>query len=225
MQFAAPGEARLCAAMRNFRSCFAVLLLTVMAACATPPEPAAPFPERLVAAEAAGNPYEVDAALTVLLADPALAPADRAEAYYQRGSLRRLAGDDRRGAVADLQQVLTIMPTHPRAAQAKVELELTRSDLEALEPRLNYMLTLPQWFDVAWALGERDVPARRYQVSGISPTADQIRKLKDAGFVCGADGAGGPVQGAGEPREWLEGLTWCRPLPTVTTEPEPASTE
>jgi hypothetical protein len=225
MQFAAPGEARLCAAMRNFRSCSAALLLAVMAACATPTEPAEPFPERLAAAEVAGNPYEVDAALTELLADPALAPAERAEAYYQRGSLRRLAGDNRRGAVADLQQVLTIAPAHPRAAQAQVELELAQSDLESLEPRLNYMLTLPQWFDVAWTLGERDVPARRYQVSGLSPSEDQVRRLRDAGFVCGPDGAGGPVQGAGEPREWLDGLTWCQPLPTATTEPKPAPAE
>lgn len=205
------------------RSFLAALMLVATAACASAPEPALPFADRLASAEAAGNPYAVDAALTSLLADPKLKPAERAEALYQRGSLRRLAGDDRRGAVADLEQMLALVPDHPRAEQAKVELDLARSDRDALEPRLGYMLTLPQWFDVAWALGERDAPARRYQTAGLSPNEAQTQKLKDAGFICGTDGEGGPVQGAGDPREWLDGLTWCNPLPgTVEAEADAA---
>ena len=211
--------------MRSYRSCLAALMLAAAAACATAPQPALPFADRLAAAEAAGNPYEVDAALTALLADPKLKTEERAEALYQRGSLRRLAGDDRRGAVADLEAMLALAPEHQRAGQAEIELDLARSDLEALEPRLSYMLTLPQWFDVSWTLGERDTPARRYQKAGISPDETQTQKLKDAGFVCGPDGAGGPVQGAGDARDWLDGLTWCNPLPeTVEAEAGPQDT-
>ena len=199
--------------MVRFRYVVAACALAVAASCATPAEPPVPFSERLAAAEAAGNPYQVDAALTELLADPKLAAADRAETLFRRGSLRRLAGDDRRGAVADLEAMLALAPAHPRAEQAQIELDLARSDLEALEPRLSYMLTLPQWFDVAWTLGERDVPAQRYQTAGLSPTEDQARRMMDAGFICGAEGKGGPVQGAGDLRDWLEGLTWCDALP------------
>ena len=198
--------------MLTLRHVLAASALALAAACASAP-PAVPFADRLAAAEAAGNPYETDAALTELLADPKLAGADRAEALYQRGNLRRLAGDNRRGAVADLEQVLALAPDHPRAEQAAKDLEMARTDLNALEPRLGYMLTLPQWFDVAWTLGERDAPARRYQASGLSPTETQVQKLEDAGFICGDEGTGGPVQGAGEARDWLDGLTWCNPLP------------
>jgi hypothetical protein len=198
--------------MRSYRSLLAALMLAAAAACASAPEPALPFAERLAAAKAMGNPYQEDAALTSLLADPKLKPAERAEALYQRGSLRRLAGDNRRGAVADFEAMLALAPDHPRAGQAQIELDLARSDVESLEPRLSYMLTLPQWFDISWALGERDIPAQRYQRAGLSPDEAQTQKLKAAGFVCGADGEGGPVQGAGEPRPWLEGLTWCNPL-------------
>ncbi|HAE27079.1 MAG TPA: hypothetical protein DCG58_07960 [Hyphomonas adhaerens] len=212
MQFAAPGEARLGALMRVYRSFLAALMLAVAAACASAPEPAIPFSDRLAAAEAAPNPYQTDAALTALLADPSLKQDERAEALYRRGSLRRLAADNRRGAVADLEAMLALAPDHPRAGQAEIELDLARSDLEALEPRLGYMLTLSQWFDVSWTLGDREAPALRYQKSGISPNEAQTQRLKDAGFICGADGAGGPVQGAGDPRDWLEGLTWCNPL-------------
>lgn len=209
--------------MRSYRSCLAALMLAAAAACASAPEPAIPFADRLAAAEAAGNPYESDAALTALLGDPRLKTVERAEALYRRGSLRRLAGDDRRGAVADLEAMLALAPEHQRAGQAQIELDLARSDLEALEPRLGYMLTLPQWFDVSWTLGEREVPARRYQKAGISPNEAQTRKLKDAGFLCGPDGAGGPVQGAGDLRGWLDGLTWCNPLPDqVEAEADPA---
>ncbi|MCA8892632.1 hypothetical protein [Hyphomonas jannaschiana] len=199
--------------MRSYRSFLAALMLVAAAACASAPEPAIPFADRIAAAKAAGNPYQEDAALTQLLADPQLKPEQRAEVLYQRASLRRLAGDNRRGAVADFEAMLALAPDHPRAGQAEIELDLARSDLEALEPRLNYMLTLPQWFDVSWALGERDVPARRYHRAGLSPNEEQTQKLKDAGYICGAEGEGGPVQGAGEPRAWLEGLTWCSPLP------------
>lgn len=205
--------------MRSHRSLLAALMLGVAAACATAPEPAVPFADRLAAAESAGNPYETDAALAVLLVDPKLKSEERAEVLYRRGSLRRLAGDDRRGAVADLEAMLALAPEHERAGQAQIELDLARSDLDALEPRLAYMLTLPQWFDVSWALGEREAPARRYQKAGISPNAAQTQKLKDAGFICGPDGAGGPVQGTGDLREWLDGLTWCIPMP------EPADAE
>lgn len=207
--------------MLHIRHVVAAVVLAAIAACATPPEPVPPFAERLATAEAAGTPYQVDAALTALLDGPKLATAQRAETLYRRGVLRRLSGDDRRGAVADLQTMLALAPDHPRAEQAAVELNLAKSDLEALESRLSLMLTLPQWFDVSWALGERDGPARRYQVAGLSPTEDQTRKLKDAGFICGEDGEGGPVQGVGDTRDWLDGLTWCDPLP----EPEAADVD
>ncbi len=211
--------------MRSHRSFLAALMLVAAAACATAPEPAVPFADRLAAAESAGNPYEADAALTALLDDPKLKSNERAEVLYRRGSLRRLAGDDRRGAVADLEAMLALAPEHERAGQAEIELDLARSDLDALEPRLAYMLTLPQWFDVSWTLGEREAPARRYQKAGISPNEAQTQKLKDAGFICGPDGAGGPVQGAGDPREWLDGLTWCIPMPEpVDAEADPAET-
>ena len=205
--------------MRSYPSLLAALMLAAAAACASAPEPAIPFADRLAAAKATGNPYQEDAALTQLLADPKLKTEERAEALYQRGSLRRLAGDNRRGAVADFEAMLALAPEHPRAGQAEIELDLARSDLEALEPRLGYMLTLPQWFDVSWALGERDVPARRYHSAGLSPNEEQTQKLKDAGFICGAEGEGGPVQGAGDPRAWLEGLTWCSPLPQPVETP------
>ncbi|MEZ6002031.1 hypothetical protein [Hyphomonas sp.] len=209
--------------MRANHFLLAAMMLAAAAACATAPEPAIPFAERLAAAKATGNPYQEDAALTQLLADPKLKTEERAEALYQRASLRRLAGDDRRGAVADFEAMLALAPDHPRAGQAEIELDLARSDLEALEPRLAYMLTLPQWFDVSWALGEREAPARRYQKAGISPNEAQTQKLKDAGFICGPDGAGGPVQGAGDPRDWLSDLAWCNPLPDqVEAEAEPA---
>ena len=53
--------------MRVYRSFLAALMLAVAAACASAPEPAIPFSDRLAAAEAAPNPYQTDAALTALL--------------------------------------------------------------------------------------------------------------------------------------------------------------
>ena len=209
--------------MLQFRHALSAVVLVTIAACASAPEPAIPFAERLATAQAAGNPYEVDAALTELLTDQKLAPADRAEALYRRGSLRRLAGDNRRGSVSDLEAMLALAPDHLRADAARIELELVREDVAGLESRLDYMLNLPQWFDISWALGEREAPARRYQTAGLSPSEDQTQKLKDAGFICGEAGEGGPVQGAGDPHAWLDGLTWCDALPTAAeTGPLPA---
>ena len=199
--------------MLHIRHVFAAAALAAAAACATPPDPGPPFADRLAAAEAAGNPYQVDAALTDLLNDTKISPANRADALYVRGDLRRQAGDNRRGAVEDMERALALAPDDPRAEGTWANLESTREEMQDLERRLGFMLTLPQWFDVAWMLGERETPALRYQVAGLSPNAWQTRKLQDAGYICGADGAGGPVQGAGDLREWLEGLTWCKALP------------
>ena len=201
--------------MRQTRLFLAAAALGLAAACATPPDPGPPFADRLAAAIAAGNPYQVDAALTGLLADTKISPADRADALYRRGDLRRQAGDNRRGAVEDMERALALAPEDPRATQVWADLEATREEKDALETRLGFMLTLPQWFDVAWMLGERDAPALRYQASGLSPNEWQTRKLQDAGFLCGADGAGGPAQGVGDTREWLADLTWCDPLPVI----------
>ncbi|MEZ5998188.1 MAG: hypothetical protein R3B98_05800 [Hyphomonas sp.] len=194
--------------MPYIRTCLAVLALALATACASAP-PGPPFPERLAAARAAGNPYEMDAALTELLADQGLAPAERAEALYERGSLRRLDGDNRRGAVADFEEMLALAPDHPKAEQAEIELAQAKDDAAALEDRIVYLLTLSQWFDASWALGERDAPAERFRRSGLNPTEEQAHKLRDAGYLCGEDGDGGPVQTLGDPRPWLDGLTWC----------------
>lgn len=207
--------------MRQSRFFLAAAAFGLVAACATPPDPGPPFADRLAAAVSAGNPYQVDAALTQILADTKLSPAERAEALYQRGDLRRQAGDNRRGAVEDMERALALAPDDPRATQVWADLETTRAEKDALETRLRFMLTLPQWFDVAWMLGERDAPALRYQASGLSPNEWQTRKLQDAGFLCGADGTGGPAQGVGDTRDWLADLTWCNPLPAVA-EPETA---
>jgi len=210
MQFAVRDKARFPAGMLGNRTCVAAFALALLAACATSP-PAEPFAGRLAAAQAAGSPYQVDAALTDLLADERLAPSERAEALYWRGSLRRLDGDNRRGAVADFEEMLALSPDHPMAEQARTELAQASADADALEAQLGRLLTLPEWFDVSWRLGERDTPVARYRSSGLSPTEDETRKLQEAGYVCGRDGKGGPVQGFGDLRSWLDGLTWCSP--------------
>ncbi|MEZ5947335.1 MAG: hypothetical protein R3C13_00250 [Hyphomonas sp.] len=197
--------------MPVIRTSLAVFALALAVACASAPPPGPPFAERLAAAKAESNPYAMDAVLSELVADTSLATADRAEALYERGSLRRLDGDNRRGAVADFEDMLALAPDHPKAEQARIELGQAKQDADALEVRIQYLLTLSQWFDASWALGERDVPANRFRASGLNPNQTQTRKLQDAGFLCGEAGEGGPVQTLGDPRPWLEDMTWCAP--------------
>ncbi|MCA8902700.1 MAG: hypothetical protein KDA53_15785 [Hyphomonas sp.] len=207
--------------MQRIHTLCAAFVLAAVAACATTPAvPAVPFAERFAAAQAAGNPYAMDAALTQLLADSSLDTYARAETLHARGTLRRLDGDNRPGSVADFEEMLALAPDHPKAEDARAQLDMVKADAEALQARLAYMLTLQQWFDTSWALGERDAPAERYRASGLSPNEETARRLSEAGYLCGEEGEGPPAQGVGDAREWLEGLTWCsapEPAPETAT--------
>ncbi len=193
----------------------ATALCLFVASCAT--EPAGPvlppFAEQFAAATAVENPYCRDTALTELLSRTDLSPADRAEALYERASLRRLDGNDRPGAVADYEALLVLAPAEDLAARAGVELVMTREDLAALQARLARLQSLPDWFSTTWSLGQRAAPALRYQKSGISPSERAVWDLQQAGFICDSTGEGGPVQGHGDHRDDLDGLTWCLALP------------
>lgn len=189
----------------------AVLLLA--AGCATLPADPGPPPETVVdAAIADANPYHAIEVLTGLLARTGLAPEQRAEALYHRASIRRQAGDDRRGAIADFEEMLALAPEHPLASRARTELDFTRKDIAAIEASHDRLLTLSQWFDGMWALGEHDVAAARIQRSGLAPNQGQAEKLLAAGYVCPDDDPESRLHVYGEPHEYLIGLKWCSDL-------------
>ncbi len=199
----------------TFLSPVAAAAFLLVTACATGPEPTdtGPPPETVIAeAIAEANPYNADEDLTELLARTTLTADQRAQALYYRGSIRRQAGDDRRGAVADFEEMLALAPDHSLAERAKTELEFARADVEAIETSMNRFLTLSQWFDGTWVLGDHDAAATRYQRSGLAPNAEQVKKLQAAGYVCPTDGSDSQLHLYGEDQTHLDGLKWCADL-------------
>ena len=189
--------------------------LGVISACTTtpPPEPQGPPPESVIAqALADADPYRAEVRLSELLARTDINTLQRADALYHRASLRRLGADNRLGAVDDYTEMLTLAPDHAMADKAQLERDYAEDDLAALQASLQRMLNLPAWFDTAWVMGRHEEAAARYQRSGISPTEQQVYKLQARRFICGVDGAGGPVHRLGDERPDLDGLTWCQPL-------------
>lgn len=188
----------------------ALILAVLLAACATVPAGMGPaFDTAMSHAKADTNPYAADATLSELLSNASLSDDQRARVLYARGSLRRQAGDDRRGAVRDFEDMLKLAPDHPLAPNAKEELAFARSDVDTIEAGLKRMLNLSQWFDSMWVLGDRDAAVARYRTSGLSPNAAEIVKLAAAGYVC-RDAAGNtPVSTLGDMRPDLENLYWC----------------
>ena len=188
----------------------ALILAVLLAACATVPAGMGPaFDTAMSHAKADTNPYAADATLSELLSNASLSDDQRARVLYARGSLRRQAGDDRRGAVRDFEDMLKLAPDHPLAPNAKEELAFARSDVDTIEAGLKRMLNLSQWFDSMWVLGDRDAAVARYRTSGLSPNAAEIAKLAAAGYVC-RDAAGNtPVYTLGDMRPDLENLYWC----------------
>lgn len=164
-----------------------------------------------VLAEALGtaNPYEADAAMTALLARTDLSDDQRARALYRRGSLRRMEGNDRPGAVEDFEAMLEIAPSHALAGNARTELSFARTDLQNLQANELRLLTHAEWFDTVWALGKRQEAADRYRNARLSPTVEQVKSLEQAGFICSSDGEGPLVYQLGDMRDDLKGKTWC----------------
>jgi hypothetical protein len=188
----------------------ALILAALLAACATVPAGMGPaFDTAMSHAKADPNPYAADATLSELLSNASLSDDQRARVLYARGSLRRQAGDDRRGAVKDFEAMLKLAPDHSLAPNASEELEFARSDVETIEARLQRMLSLSNWFDSMWVLGDHETAVARFRNSGLSPNADEIVKLVAAGYVCREKGANPPVYTLGDIRPDLENLYWC----------------
>ena len=150
--------------------------------------------------------------LTKLLERKTLTTEQRVQALYHRGSLRRQKADNRRGAVEDFEKLLKIAPDHKLASRTETELAFARDDVKAIEASLNRFLTLSQWFDGIWVLGEHDEAATRYQRSGLAPTPEQVEKLQAAGYICSSNEDDNKLHLYGETRDDLEGLQWCSEL-------------
>ena len=188
----------------------ALILVALLAACATGPAGMGPaFETAMSDARSDTNPYAANATLSELLSSASLSDDQRARVLYARGSLRRQAGDDRRGAVKDFEAMLNLAPNHPLASNAKEELEFARSDVETIEAGLKRMLNLAQWFDSMWVLGDHETAVARYRASGLNPNEAEIVKLAAAGFVCPDADGNPPVYTLGDMRPDLENLYWC----------------
>lgn len=188
----------------------ALILAALLAACATVHAGMGPaFDTAMSHAKADPNPYGADATLSELLSNVSLSDDQRARVLYARGSLRRQAGDDRRGAVKDFEAMLKLAPDHSLAPNASEELEFARSDVETIEAGLQRMLSLSNWFDSMWVLGDHETAVARFRNSGLSPNADAIVKLEAAGYVCREKGANPAVYTLGDIRPDLENLYWC----------------
>lgn len=186
--------------------------LAFLAGCeTTPPADDLSGNFEAVLAEALGtpNPYEADAAITALLSREDLTEDQRARALYRRGSLRRMEGNDRPGAVEDFEAMLDMGPSHALAGNARTELSYTRKDLKRLQANERRLLNHAEWFDTVWALGKRDEAASRYRKARLSPTAAQVIVLEQTGFICGSDGGGPDVYQLGDMRSDLKDKKWC----------------
>ncbi len=189
----------------------ALVVAVFLAGCASaPPADMGPaFDVAMSEAKSDANPYEADKTLTALLDRSDLSTDQRARALYARGSLRRQASDDRPGAVKDFEAMLKLAPDHALVQNAKEELAFAEADVETIETGLKRMLTLSQWFDSKWVLGEHDEAAKRYRKSGLSPNEVQVGKLRAAGYLCESEAGEAPVYTVGDTRADLENLHWC----------------
>tara|TARA_R110002033_G_scaffold117046_1_gene161227 strand:- start:101 stop:709 length:609 start_codon:yes stop_codon:yes gene_type:complete len=188
----------------------ALIVVAFVAACATTPAGMGPaFDRALSDAKKDANPYAADDSLSKLLENASLSDDERARALYARGSLRRQAGDDRRGAVKDFEGMLKLEPAHPLVPNAKEELAFAKADVDTIEDGLKRMLNLFQWFDSKWVLGDHDDAADRYRESGLSPNETELARLVADGYVCDDKDGKAPVYTIGDIRPDLEHKHWC----------------
>ncbi|MAN46624.1 MAG: hypothetical protein CMF04_10580 [Hyphomonas sp.] len=202
----------MCRTMRCISLSTVAAAALLLAACATAPEATdtGPPPETVIAqALVETNPYDAEQSLTNLLARPSLTDAQRAEALYHRGSLRRQGADDRRGAVEDFKAMLALAPDSPLAPNATAELEFATKDVAAIEASMNRFLTLAQWFDGTWVLGDHELAVERYKKSGLAPTPEQVKTLREAGYICQTGTSESPLKQFAGDRDDLDGMDWC----------------
>lgn len=204
---------------RSSRFAFAILVAAlILAACETVPKVTtmseAGFRERMVIAKSTKPPSSAIEHFTKLIDSGELTQDMRIQALFERGSLRRGSGLNPGGALTDFDEVLALNPAHPLAPNARIERDYVANDLAAIHARRasGRLQTLAAWFDDAWLMGERDVAAKRYQTSGLSPTKRQVSLLISDSYICTSGGEGDAVYKFGNPRSDLDGLRWCRAL-------------
>lgn len=172
------------------------------------------FRERMVIAKSTKPPSSAVELFTSLINSGELTQDMRIQALFERGSLRRGSGLNPGGALADFDEILALNSAHPLAPNARIERGYVMNDLSVIQARRasGRLQTLANWFDDAWLLGERDVAAKRYQTSGLSPTKRQVSQLISDRYICKTDGEGDSVYKYGNRRSDLDGLRWCRAL-------------
>lgn len=195
----------------RFRSSALTLSVLVFAACASGPVimPPEVFKVEMATATSSERPASQIASLTILLGQEGLSAEQRAEVLQARAEARIAAVWDKPAALQDLKAIPVAAIDEARAQQ----IEALEAEIAEHEANSNKLQSQDQWFADMAALGRLEAVALRYEVSELSPNAEQFYLLQAAGFVCGPDDRGSPIHKHGPQPGHLVGQYWCPVTP------------
>ncbi len=203
--------------MRTFLT--GLILALGLAACATVPATMDPELFEAERSRIESNPSIAasEADLATILARTDLTEDQRVDMLYLRADKRWDARYDLPGAIVDLDQVVLLRPEDARVSSAERRKIFAATEVENAQRRLAQLQNLPDWFDDKVLMGDLAATVERYRASQITPTDAHLYLLREAGYVCDADGEGDEdADGKGEPvhhhgpePDYAVGAVWC----------------
>jgi len=189
--------------------CITLVLATLVSACETVPAmmDQVVFDAERIRVETNPSIASVETALSVFLARTDLTEDQRIDLLHLRADKRLSARYNLPGAVADLDQTVTLRPDGARANDAERRKVFALTEIENAQRRLARLQNLPDWFDDKVLMGDIEDAADRYRAAGITPNDAQLYLLRESGFVC--SGEGDSVHQHGPEPEYAAGSVWC----------------
>lgn len=160
--------------------------------------------------EAAGNEQMAIDRLTQLLGDPNLSEDELAMTLMKRAELRYGEGNDAKGAVADLNELIATYPESEHVVEASTLRETARIEVAALETALSEGgITPTEEFEYRFRLGEHQEAADLMLARNLSPDNDYIVDLFQMGYLCDDPTLTGPGYSLAEPDGTLRTVRFC----------------
>ena len=197
-------------------ACFAFLSACSNAPTVAPPLSDAEFEKVLDTARTRDDAFQEDRNLTTLLERPNLTMEQRLRTLVVRAIGRSTVAENKNGAIADYEEVLSLAPpNHPLVARVREDLDYVRQQKRYIEDRLQGRARTDnnQRFQDLLALGRHDEAAAFMRQAGLSPHAIYIEKLAKLGYLCEGPGYSGASYQWGASNTGYHVVYWCNSPP------------
>ncbi len=159
---------------------------------------------------AAGNEQAAIDRLTQMLGNPDLSDAEKGTVLFERAKLRYGDGNNVWGAISDAEELLALVPDHPKAADAQTLLDTARGEATSINFALEQgEFSSEERFEALFRLGNHQDAVDLMIDANLTPDNSYLVDLYQMGIMCEGDELSGRTYSATEPDGTSRSLQFC----------------